>query len=135
MILNSSRLIKKLETPALQNVNTTYNNTTTSANSEDVDTSGFRFFTLMYQLYSVGSGAHTIQFIIQKKDSDGNYYDMIDDAWGVYKMEDTAYATAINECYSGLLKGASIIRVRVVASGTTAPLNFIVGLMRFVLES
>lgn len=135
MIYRSSRLISKLETPALANVNTTYNNTTTSANSEDVEVTAFRRFTVLYTLDSGGSGAHVIQFIIQKKDIAGNYFDMLDDAWGLYKMEDTNYATALNESYGGQLKGASIIRIRVVASGTTAGLTFVITNMKFILES
>lgn len=135
MIYTSSRLLNKGETPALSNVNTTYDNVTTSANSEDIDCTGARSFSLIYTLDSTGVGSHTIQFIIQKRNFSGTYYDMIDEAWGVYKMEDTAYATALNESYGGKLNGAAFIRVRVVASGTTASLKFDVTNMKILLES
>lgn len=135
MLFIPGEWLQKVQTDALDNVNTTYNNVTTSANSQDIYCGWFKTFRLSYTLDSGGTGAHTIQFIIQGKDSSGNYFDMLDDAWGLYKMEDTNYATALNESYSGHLRGASTIRVRVVATGTSATLTFVITNMKLELQT
>ena len=135
MLFIPGEWLQKVQTDDLQNVNTTYNNTTTSANSQDIYCGWFKTFRLSYTRDSAGVGAHAIQFIIQSKDAAGNYFDMLDDAWGLFKMEDTTYVAALNESYSGNLKGLSTIRIRVVASGTTASLTFIVSNMKLEFQT
>ncbi len=126
----------KLESADLSNVNTTYNDVTTSANSNDIDATGYRRFRLLWTLdYDGASSNATITFIVQVKDSDGTYFDMIDAAWGAFKFEDQGYVTAKNQAYSGNLDGATNIRVRVETTNTTATNVFIVSNMRLLLET
>lgn len=120
----------QIQTADLSNINTTYNNTTTTANSADIDCDGYAHFSLSFSLTSASTPTD-IQFIVQFKDADGVYCAFQNSFWGRLKIEDTEVATQKDYVWSsrdsgGIPPGFKTMRVRVVATGTDATKTFTV---------
>lgn len=129
-----SDVVKYHHTADLSTVNTTYNNATTNANSQDIDCSRFRKFTLSFNLTRANSPTD-IQFIIQLKDSDGAYYDYRNYFWGQLIYTGAAVGA------SGFLRAFTgdcifpTMRLRVVATGTTASNTFTLADAKITLKN
>jgi len=95
----------------------------TTINSDAVECSAFRNFSLIIDVDSTGAPT-TVQFIVEFLNPDTSN-------WHVYKQgvfasliyEDTDTATEIHEMFSGVVAGRSM-RVRVVAVGSTSSATF-----------
>lgn len=114
------------ETADLDNINVLYDDSPTTATTSDVDCDGYGLLALSFLLQSANTPT-TIQFILEFKDADGNYVIHEEDGWARFLIEDAEVASQ-----KGIVKiarippGKKIVRVRVVAVGTTASNTFTV---------
>jgi len=116
------------QTADLSNVNVIYDDSPTTASSQDVDCDGYAHFALSLTIDSTNTPTD-IQLIIEFKDADGNYCIYQNGFWARLKIEDTEVATAKTFVWSsrdtgGIPPGMKTIRLRVVCTGTTASNTF-----------
>ncbi len=127
-------MLNKRPTEDLDNINTEYNNVTTSANSQDVPVPKETFFTLQLTLVSANTPTD-LQVIVQFLDADGNYMDTQVWFWQVLKFEDTEFSSSKSLTFpGGEIGGHETMRVRVVAVGTDATNTFTVSNAKLLLN-
>lgn len=115
-------------------INTTYNNTTTNANSADITTTNsFRTCDLIFTLVSALTPTD-IQFIIQAKDG-STYFDMRNGFLSKFMFDDVAVATAQNVHVTFPVPATGTFRVRVVATGSSAVNTFTVSNAKVFLRT
>ena len=86
---------------------------------------GFRRFLLFLNVDSTSTPTD-IQFIVQFSDDGGTtWYSFLQGLFASLFYEDVATASGITECFSGEVAGRDV-RLRVVATGTTAVNKFMV---------
>lgn len=103
-------------------LNTTYNNTTTSANSADQTGTGYTTAFFRFTLAAANTPT-TIQFILQEK-SGSNYFDVNVGIWARLIFEDTAHTSSKNYSFPFIIPSSGTFRIRAVAVGTTASNTF-----------
>ncbi len=99
-------------------INTTYNNVTTTASSADITTRTFRTCDLIFTLVSSGTPTD-IQIIAEAKDG-STYFAMKNGFLGKFVFDDTAVSTSQNIHVTFPCPASGTMRIRVVATGTTA---------------
>ena len=102
-----------------------FNDVLTALNSAALDTHNRRRFLLFLNIDSANTPTD-IQFIPQFSDDDGvTWFDYKQGLFASLFFEDLDTAPGITECFSGECAGR-LFRLRVVATGTTAPNTFTV---------
>lgn len=117
-------LSRETDNKSLSNLNVTFNAATTSANSEDVDGTGFTIGFFRFTLASSGTPTD-IRFILQEK-SGSTYFDVLVGIWARLIFEDTAHSSAKNYSFPFIVPTGRTFRIRAVATGTTAANTFTV---------
>ena len=122
-------------TSALSNVNTTYNDSTTSANSETIDCSKYRWFQLFASMDSSGVGTHQLLTKVQfSQDGGTTWFDYRNNFWGQLYVDDVEVVGGVNRCWKGECI-AEDMRVRVEATNTNASLTFQLTNMRLAFKT
>lgn len=114
--------VVEYEATELEDISTTYNNTTTTETSQEIDISTYRYATLVFTLDSTNTPTD-IEFSVEISADGTNFFKMINNGVGHWVYDDTICATAINEGYTFPI-AAQLIRIRVVALGTSASNTF-----------
>ena len=128
-------IVKTTTTADLTNVNTTYDDSTDTANSQTIDCETRRKFSLFYTLARAGTPTD-IRIIVQfSQDGGTTFFDYMNWFFGDLRFDDTAVGSdGINEVVTGDCI-AEDMRIRVVATGTTASNTFTVSNMRLNLKN
>lgn len=113
-------------TQVLTAINTTYNNTTTTATSASFDASDYRRG-LFYAQVTESGAATNIIFTLQMSHDNSNWYDYRVGPWGLYIFDDATIASygTLLICEPFEICG-SYIRIVVTANGTDASNTFTV---------
>lgn len=106
----------------LTNVSTTYNNTTTTATSAAVDCSEARRACISLDL-SKANAPTDIQLIVEVSPDGSNWAPLMNGPLGLWIYDDTAVGSGISRALEFPV-AASELRLRVVATGTTASATF-----------
>jgi hypothetical protein len=114
-------------------INTTYNNTTTSANSADLTTTGYRTCDLIFTVVSANTPTD-ITFDAEAKDG-STYFKMKNGFLGKFIFDDTAVATAQNIHVTFPCPASGTMRITVTATGTTALNTFTVSNAKIFLRT
>jgi len=110
----------------LDNVNTTYNNTTTTASSSDQACDGYAWASLSLEVQAASTPTD-IQFIMEGKDEeDTDYRPIQNDFWGRLRIPATEIGSQQKYTWARcpIPEGMINIRLRVVANGTDASKTF-----------
>jgi len=118
------------EKPRIHEINLTaledtYDNVTTENSSADIDFSEFRSGTLMVDV-TVANTPTSIQFFLQEKASDGQYYNVRRGPWGRMIFDDTIWSSQANIALKITEDECPVNegRIRVTTAGTTASATF-----------
>lgn len=108
---------------SLSSLNTTFNNTTTTANSGDVTGgTGYSWGWFSFALTSANTPTD-ITFVLQEKKG-ANYYDCPEGPWGSHIYDDTVCASQIRRCVKFRVPGSGTYRIVATATGTDATNTF-----------
>lgn len=107
-------------------INTTYNNTTTTATSANIACEAYRQATLCFEI-SVASTPTDILFEIETSLDGTNYQTMVNDGLGaiIYAQATISAATTLKRSYTFTI-ACQYIRCKVTATGTDASKTFTV---------
>lgn len=110
---------------ALSTINATYNDVTTTANSQAVTCPKAKHFMFQYALVSANTPTR-IKFTIQFREEDGSqWYDLDEGFFPRFEHERTEVASIKRFCVTGPCVGQEM-RVQVTATGTTSTNTFTV---------
>lgn len=105
----------------LTDLDQVFDGTPSTANSADINGQGFRRFSYSVEVTSAGSPTR-IQWILQAKDSSGNYSSVVSGPWGNFSYEDVFLSTTRNLVFQGEVP-SSTFRIRIectsVSGGNT----------------
>lgn len=103
-------------------INTTYDDTTTTAASADITCTGYRWVDFFFTLDSTNTPTD-ITLTAQLEDG-GNYFDYREGYWGKFIFDDVSVATAQNIWVRFPAPASGTFRINVVATGTDATNTF-----------
>ena len=108
----------------LQSINTTYNNVTTSASSQGIETPRGRNFLFSYRLQSSGTPTRLRISVEFKRSADSNWYELDESFFSRVEHEATEVASSGKRyCITGPAVG-EMIRITVSSTGTSASNTF-----------
>lgn len=115
-------IFKKAKYEEPTNIDTTYNNTTTTATSAAIDVNGYSQFVLGFDL-TKNSTPTDLLIEVEVDLGDGNYKKLMNNWLGDWRYDDTAVGSGIEEAMY-FQATADNIRITVTATGTDATKTF-----------